>query len=119
MARVGGGAYMPPFGMCAARLCHPRARFLPALGMTVGVAENDMRVARVGAYVRGWRIHAAVWHVCGHCASRTMPSLHVVGRHHKATSAPPEGLCLVEPQRTADLEEWSAPQPIALGLPGG
>src|SRR5439155_17581664 len=63
MARVGGGAYMPSFGMCAARLCHPRARFLAALGMTVGVAENDMRV---GAYVRGWRIHAAVWHVCGY-----------------------------------------------------
>src|SRR5439155_20412861 len=48
---------MPPFGMRAARLCHLRARFLATLGMTVGVAENDMRV---GAYVRGWRIDAVV-----------------------------------------------------------
>src|SRR5439155_23244385 len=98
MARVGGGAYMPPFGMCAARLCHPRARFLPALGMTVGVAENDMRVARVGAYVRGWRIHAAVWQVWGNSASRTRPYLHVVRGHQKAMSAPPEGWGLVERQ---------------------
>src|SRR5207249_6340004 len=40
---------------------------------------------------RGWRLHAAVWHVCGYCAPRTMPSLHVVRRHHKTTSAPPQG----------------------------
>ena len=38
---------------------------------------------------RGWRIHAAVWHVCGYCAPRTMPSLHVVRSHHKTTSPPP------------------------------
>src|SRR5437773_7682679 len=65
-----GGAYMPSFGMCAVI---PIPRTMPSLQV-----------------VRGWRIHAVVWHVCGYCAPRTMPSLHVVRRHHKTTSAPPQ-----------------------------
>ena len=111
-----GGAYMPLFGMYAAisqrgrcRHCRSfadiRRRCLGHPGKlrksrrVSGRRDSSLPQSEIPRCARndtawlgmrcGWRIHAAVWHVCGYCAPRTMPSLHVARRHHKTTSAPP------------------------------
>src|SRR5437870_5416915 len=95
VTRGWGGAYMPSFGMCAVVPTPQGGAYMPPFGMCAAIAHRgrcrhcasfaDITIRRLRHPRQTWK--AKVFAIP---TGRTMPSLRVVRRHHKTTSAPPQ-----------------------------